>query len=69
VEKIVGNRAIIGWERIRYDPKYERYFRTQSAIHTHIPSCISVKKGDLVRAGECRPINKIVSFVIVEVKK
>jgi len=69
VEKIVGRRAVVKWELIRYVPKYERYHRTYSKVHAHIPSCISVEKGDLVRIGECRPLSKIMHFVVVEVKK
>ena len=69
VERITGNRALIKWERIRYAPKYERYFRTESKIHAYIPCCLSIQKGDLVKAGECRPLNKLVHFAIVEVKK
>jgi len=64
-EKIIGNRAVIKWERIRYLPKYERYYKTASKIHAYLPSCIKVQKGDLVRIGECRPLSKIMHFVVV----
>jgi ribosomal protein S17 len=69
VEKIVGRRAVIKWERIHYIPKYERYYKKFSKIHAHLPSCISANKGDLVRIGECRPLSKIMHFVVLEVKK
>jgi len=69
VEKIVGSRAVVTWERIRYDQKYERYFRTQSKAHAHIPACMTVEKGNLVKIGECRPISKITHFAVVEVIK
>ena len=69
VDKIVGKRAVVKWERIRYNPKYERYFRTMSKVHAHIPECINVEKGNLVKIGECRPISKITHFVVVEVIK
>lgn len=69
VEKIVGRRAVVRWELIRYTPKYERYHRTYSKVHAYIPACITVNKGDLVRIGECRPLSKIMHFVVLEVKK
>jgi small subunit ribosomal protein S17 len=69
VEKIVGRRAVVKWERINYVPKYERYHRTYSKLHAYVPTCISINKGDLVKIGECRPLSKIMHFVIMEVKK
>ena len=69
VQKIVGKRVVIKWERIRYIPKYERYYRTHSKLHAYLPSCIPAKVGDLVRVGECRPLSKIVSFVVVSIVK
>lgn len=69
IEKIVGDRAVIKHERIRYLPKYERYYRINSKSHAHIPSCIPAKVGDLVKIGECRPLSKIVHFVITEIIK
>lgn len=65
--KLVGQRAVIEWERIIYFPKYERYARTRSRLHAHIPKCMlsDVKLGDYVEVGECRPISKITHFVLL----
>ncbi len=51
-----------------YMSKFKRYARSKSTIHAHVPACISVNSGDIVRTAECRPISKSVSFVVVEVK-
>lgn len=51
-----------------YMPKFKRYARSKSTIHAHLPECMSVEPGDSVKAVECRPISKSVSFVVVEVR-
>lgn len=52
-----------------YMGKFKRYARSKSTIHAHVPACMSVGNGDLVRTAECRPISKSVSFVVVEVRR
>ena len=52
-----------------YMSKFKRYARSRSTIHAHVPGCMSVNSGDIVRTAECRPISKSVSFVVVEVKQ
>ncbi len=46
--------------------KYKRYGRSSTRMHAHNPPCIDAKVGDRVRIGECRPIAKTVSFVVIE---
>lgn len=50
-----------------YMSKFKRYARSKSTIHAHVPHCITVNNGDIVRTAECRPISKSVSFVVVGV--
>ncbi|MEG9194079.1 MAG: 30S ribosomal protein S17 [Candidatus Methanoglobus sp.] len=69
VLKVYGKTAVIERELIKYVPKYERYMRKRSRLHTHNPECIRAKPGDTVRIAECRPISKTKSFVIIEVIK
>ena len=52
-----------------YMSKFKRYARSKSTIHAHVPQCMSVSSGSIVRTAECRPISKSVSFVVVEVKE
>ena len=47
-------------------PKYKRYRRRRTRLHAHNPPCINVGVGDKVRIGECRPLAKSVSFVVIE---
>ena len=62
------NTAVIQKESPIYFKKFKRFGRSKNKIHAHVPSNLSVQKGDYVIAAECRPISKSVSFVIVEVK-
>ena len=49
-----------------YIPKYLRYARKHSRITAHNPPCIDARIGDNVKIGECRPISKSTSFVVIE---
>ena len=49
--------------------KYNRYERRNGLITARLPDCIDVKIGDTVRAVECRPLAKSISFVVVEAKE
>lgn len=46
--------------------KYKRYSRSRIRFHAHNPPCIDAKVGDRVKIGECRPLAKTVSFVVIE---
>ncbi|MGQ4870881.1 MAG: 30S ribosomal protein S17 [Candidatus Thorarchaeota archaeon] len=49
--------------------KYSRYERRRSKKHAHVPDCMDVREGDIVRVVECRPLSKTVSCVVVEVRR
>jgi len=60
------NRAVV----IRRDflhlvKKYNRYERRNGLITARLPDCIEAKEGDFVKAIECRPLAKSISFVVV----
>ena len=61
--------AIVEWERIVKIPKYERVFKAKSRVVVHVPDCIKIKEGDIVKIGETRKISKTKSFVVLEVLK
>ncbi len=56
-------------EKVRYDKKYERYFRKKMRIHAHLPPCTKAEVGKNARIMECRPISKTKHSVLVEVEK
>jgi small subunit ribosomal protein S17 len=61
-------RVAIEFERMIYIRKYERYARSKAKIHARLPTCMEkeVKAGDLIKIAECRPLSKIIHFVVVE---
>jgi small subunit ribosomal protein S17 len=68
VKKKFKNRIIIEFERMIYVRKYERYYKARTRIHAHLPSCVEnqIGVGDLVRIQECRPLSKIIHFVVIK---
>lgn len=61
-------RVAIEFERMVYVRKYERYAKTKTKVHARLPTCMEkeVQIGDLIKIQECRPLSKIIHFVVVE---
>lgn len=61
-------RVAIEFERMIYNRKYERYSKSKTKIHARLPDCMvnSIKIGDLIKVQECRPLSKIIHFVVIE---
>jgi small subunit ribosomal protein S17 len=68
ITKKFPKRIVIEFERMIYVRKYERYAKLKTKIHARLPEVIEkdIKVGDLVRVHECRPLSKIIHFVVVE---
>jgi small subunit ribosomal protein S17 len=51
-----------------YVRKYERYFKSKTKIHARLPICIEndINVGDSVKVQECRPLSKMIHFVVIE---
>lgn len=58
--------VIIQREIRRFIPKYERFEKRTHSYAVHNPPCLNVKRGDMVKIMECRPISKSKSFVVIE---
>lgn len=61
-------RITIEFERMIYVRKYERYAKKRTKIHARLPDCMAdnVQIGDFVRIMECRPLSKIIHFVVID---
>jgi small subunit ribosomal protein S17 len=61
-------RIAIEFERMVYVRKYERYSKTKTKIHARLPDCMEkqIEIGDLIKIKECRPLSKIIHFVVIE---
>lgn len=66
IKKKFQTRAVIEFERTVYAQKYERYYKKKTRLHARLPKHISVEIGDLVKIQECRPLSKIIHFIVIE---
>ena len=68
VVKKFPKRIAIEFERMVYVRKYERYTKSRTKIHARLPVCMEkdINIGDLIRIQECRPLSKIIHFVVVK---
>ncbi len=60
-------RIAIQFERMVYVRKYERYKKNKTKIHARLQDCMKddIQIGDMVRIKECRPLSKIIHFVVL----
>lgn len=68
VVKKFQNRVAIEFERMVYVKKYERYSKSRTKIHARLPVCMErdIDVGDFIRVQECRPLSKIIHFVVIK---
>nr|AJS12796.1 30S ribosomal protein S17P [uncultured archaeon] len=68
VIKKFHKRIAIEFERMIYIRKYERYAKSKTKIHAHLPTCMEdkINVGDLIKVMECRPLSKIIHFTVIE---
>jgi len=61
-------RIAIEFERMIYVRKYERYAKSKTKIHARLPTCLEkeINIGDTIKIQECRPLSKIIHFVVVK---
>ena len=67
VVKKFEHRVVVEFERTVRVAKYERFAKKKTKLHARIPEGMKVNEGDLVKIRECRPLSKIVHFIVVEV--
>ena len=68
VIKKFSKRIVIEFERTIFIKKYERYMKKKTKLHARLPDCMKdVKVGDYVQVQECRPLSKIIHFVLIKV--
>ena len=61
-------RVTIKFERIKFIKKYERYLKTKTKLHARLPETMKneINIGDYIQIMECRPLSKIIHFVVVK---
>ncbi len=67
VRKKFPKRVVIEFERTIFVRKYERYAKRKTKLHARLPDCMSkeINIGDYIEIKECRPISKIIHFIVV----
>ncbi|MBS3093330.1 30S ribosomal protein S17 [Candidatus Pacearchaeota archaeon] len=60
-------RIVIEFERTVYVQKYERFAKRKTKLHARLPDCMQkdIEMGDYIEIKECRPISKIIHFIVV----
>jgi small subunit ribosomal protein S11e len=58
---------IVRRDYLHYIPKYYRYEKRHRNIPVHCSPAFSVKEGDIVVIGQCRPLCKTVRFNVLKV--
>ncbi len=58
-------RIVIELERTVYVPKYERFYKKRTRLHARLPDNLSVEIGDYIKIRECRPLSKLIHFIVI----
>ena len=66
VTKKFPKRVVIELERTVYVHKYETYYKKKTRLHARLPDNMDINVGDLIKIQECRPLSKIIHFVVIE---
>ena len=68
VIKKFPKRITIEFERMVYLRKYERYLKSRTKIHARLPENMEndIHIGDLIRIQECRPLSKLIHFLVIK---
>lgn len=67
VTKKFATRVVVEFDRSAYVQKYERFLKDKTRLHARLPEAMDVSVGDYVKVQECRPLSKIIHFVVIEV--
>jgi len=67
IMKKFPRRIAIEVERTVYNRKYERYAKKKTRLHARLPACMKdIEEGDYAQIRECRPLSKIIHFVMIK---
>ncbi len=66
VVKKFSTRVVVDFERTVYVKKYQRFYKKKTRLHARLPIKMHIELGDYIRIQQCRPLSKIIHFVVVE---
>ena len=61
-------RICIEFARTVFIKKFERYAMKKTKIHARLPDCLvnQINIGDYIEVRQCRPLSKIITFVVTK---
>eukprot|EP01119_Soliformovum_irregulare_P021355 TRINITY_DN708_c0_g1_i1.p1 TRINITY_DN708_c0_g1~~TRINITY_DN708_c0_g1_i1.p1 ORF type:complete len:182 (-),score=41.40 TRINITY_DN708_c0_g1_i1:89-583(-) len=62
------NTIIIRRDYLHYIRKYNRYEKRHTNLAVHCSPAFTVRLGDIVTVGQCRPVSKTVRFNVLKVQ-
>ena len=67
VTKKFDKRVVIEFDRMIKIRKYERYMKKRTKLHARLSDCMKsqINVGDLIKIQECRPLSKLIKFVVI----
>jgi small subunit ribosomal protein S11e len=63
----MNRTVVIRRNYLHYVQKYKRFEKRHKNISVHLSPCFSIKEGDILIAGQCRPLSKTVRFNALKV--
>lgn len=66
VVKKFPKRVVVVFERTVFVPKYQGFYRKKTKLHARLPDNIEINVGDYIKIRECRPLSKIIHFIVIE---
>ncbi len=66
ITKKFDRRVVVEFDRTVKIKKYERFMRKKTKLHARIPEGMILSVGDYVEVRECRPLSKIINFVVIK---
>ncbi len=66
VTKKFPTRVVVEFERTVYIQKYQRFYKKKTRLHARLLNNMNINVGDYIRVRECRPLSKIIHFIVIE---
>jgi len=66
VTKKFPTRVVVEFERPVYVPKYQRFYKKKTRLHARLPKDMEINVGDYIKIQECRPLSKIIHFIVIQ---
>ena len=68
VTKKFPKRVVVEFERTVFVPKYKSFYRKKTKLHARLLDQMEkeINIGDFIKVRECRPLSKIIHFLVIE---